>query len=114
MTIFSSERAQKTLKNDVLDVKKFDDTAENEPLQISKTERSEYTTHGQVLIADNSIGYHTMCDFVAGVETTDIEVCLAKKREKKKKKKKKEKKQEKKDIEVCKQTAVALNVDTFT
>ena len=34
--MFSSERALKMLKNDPLDVKKLDDTAENEPLQISK------------------------------------------------------------------------------
>jgi hypothetical protein len=34
--VFSSERAQKMPKNEALDVKKFDDTAENEPLQNSK------------------------------------------------------------------------------
>ena len=32
---FSSERAQKMLKNEVLDVEKFDDTAENEAFEVS-------------------------------------------------------------------------------
>ena len=31
---FSSERAQKMLKNEVLDVEKFDDTAENEAFEV--------------------------------------------------------------------------------
>ena len=34
--VFPSERAQKKLQNELLDVKKLDDTAENEPLQTSK------------------------------------------------------------------------------
>jgi hypothetical protein len=34
--MFSSERALKMLQNDSLDVKKLDDTDENEPLPISK------------------------------------------------------------------------------
>ena len=33
---FSSERAQKELKNEVLDAKKFDDTAENEAFEVLK------------------------------------------------------------------------------
>ena len=33
---FPSERAQKALKNEVLDAKKFDDTAENEAFEVPK------------------------------------------------------------------------------
>jgi hypothetical protein len=35
--LFPSQRAQKMLQNEPLDVKKFDDSAENEAFQISKT-----------------------------------------------------------------------------
>ena len=34
LEMFSSERAPKMLKNEVLDVQKLADTAENEPLQV--------------------------------------------------------------------------------
>jgi hypothetical protein len=34
--VFTSERAQKMLQNEFLDVKKFDDTAENEAFQIPR------------------------------------------------------------------------------
>ena len=37
--VFPSERAQKMLKFGVLDAKKFDDTAENEPKQAPKSEK---------------------------------------------------------------------------
>ena len=33
--VFSTERAPKMLKNEVLDVQKFDGTAEKEPSQVS-------------------------------------------------------------------------------
>ena len=36
LELFSSGRAKKMLKKESLDVKKLDDTAENEPLQTSK------------------------------------------------------------------------------
>ena len=41
---FSSERAQKMLKIEVLDAKKFDDTAENEAFEVPKCENCEYIT----------------------------------------------------------------------
>ena len=39
MEVFPSERGQKMLKFGVLDALKFDDTAENEPKQVPKSEK---------------------------------------------------------------------------